>query len=168
MVLFDRSWYNRAGVEHVMGFCTPEEYEEFLASCPIFEDMLLRSGIILLKYWFSVSDEEQERRFHERMRNPIKRWKLSPMDLKSRELWVEYSKAKDAMLEHTDTKTSPWYMIDADNKKKARLNCIAHILHQIPYKDLRPVELDLPPRRLDTSYKRPKKSSQNWVTQPFS
>ena len=168
MVLFDRSWYNRAGVEHVMGFCTQEEYEEFLTSCPIFEDMLLRSGIVLLKYWFSVSDEEQERRFHERMRNPIKRWKLSPMDLKSRELWVEYSKAKDAMLEHTDTKTSPWYMIDADNKKKARLNCIAHILRQIPYKDLRPVELELPPRPLDTSYKRPKKSSQNWITQPFS
>jgi len=149
MVLFDRSWYNRAGVEHVMGFCTKEEYKEFLVSCPIFEEMLLRSGIILLKYWFSVSDEEQERRFHERMHNPIKRWKLSPMDLKSRELWVEYSKAKDVMLAHTDTKTSPWYLIDSDNKKTARLNCIAHILQQIPYKDLRPVEMDLPPRQLD-------------------
>ena len=168
MVLFDRSWYNRAGVEHVMGFCTQAEYEEFLNSCPIFEDMLLRSGIILLKYWFSVSDEEQERRFHERMRNPIKRWKLSPMDLKARELWVEYSKAKDVMLAHTDTAASPWYMIDADNKKRARLNCIAHILQQVPYKDLRPVEMELPPRPLDTSYERPKKSSQNWITKPFS
>ncbi len=167
MVLFDRSWYNRAGVEHVMGFCTKEEYKEFLVSCPIFEEMLLRSGIILLKYWFSVSDEEQERRFHERMHNPIKRWKLSLMDLKSRELWVEYSKAKDVMLAHTDTKTSPWYLIDSDNKKTARLNCIAHILQQIPYKDLRPVEMDLPPRQLDKGYKRPRKSSQNWVTQLF-
>ncbi len=167
IVLFDRSWYNRAGVEHVMGFCTPQEYEEFLKSCPIFEDMLMRSGIVLLKYWFSVDDEEQERRFQERMRNPIKRWKLSQMDLKSRELWVEYSTAKDAMLAHTDTKVSPWYMIDADNKKKARLNCIAHILSQIPYKDLRPVEMELPPRRPDKDYKRPRKSSQNWVTEPF-
>ena len=168
MVLFDRSWYNRAGVEHVMGFCTQDEYEDFLTYCPIFEKMLLHSGIILLKYWFSVSDEEQERRFHERMQNPIKRWKLSPMDIKSRELWVEYSKAKDAMLAHTDTKASPWYMIDADNKKKARLNCINHILNQIPYKDLRPVEMELPPRPLDQTYKRPKKSSQNWVLKPFS
>jgi polyphosphate kinase 2 len=168
MTLFDRSWYNRAGVEHVMGFCTTEEYEEFLISCPVFEEMLLRSGIILIKYWFSVSDEEQERRFLERMRNPIKRWKLSPMDLKSRELWVEYSKAKDVMLAHTDTKLSPWFMVDADNKKKARLNCIAHLLQQIPYKDLRPVEMELPPRQPDASYKRPKKSSQNWVTHHFS
>jgi polyphosphate kinase 2 len=167
IVLFDRSWYNRAGVEHVMGFCTPEEYEEFLVSCPIFEDMLIRSGIVLLKYWFSVSDEEQERRFHERMRNPIKRWKLSAMDLKSRELWVEYSKAKDAMIARTDTRTSPWYMLDADDKKTARLNCIAHILSQIPYKDLRPVEIDLPPRRIDRSYKRPRKSGQKWVTSPY-
>ena len=168
MVLFDRSWYNRAGVEHVMGFCTQAEYEEFLISCPVFEEMLLRSGIILIKYWFSVSDEEQERRFLERMRNPIKRWKLSPMDLKSRELWVEYSKAKDVMLAHTDTKLSPWYMVDADNKKNARLNCIAHLLQQIPYKDLVPVEIDLPPRHLDKRYKRPKKSSQNWVPRHFS
>ena len=167
IVLFDRSWYNRAGVEHVMGFCTQSEYEEFLTSCPVFEEMLLRSGIILIKYWFSVSDEEQERRFLERMRNPIKRWKLSPMDLKSRELWVEYSKAKDAMLAHTDTKLSPWYMVDADNKKHARLNCIAHLLQQIPYNDLRPVELELPARQLEARYARPKKSSQNWVPQHF-
>jgi polyphosphate kinase 2 len=168
MVLFDRSWYNRAGVEHVMGFCTQAEYEEFLVSCPVFEEMLLRSGVILIKYWFSVSDEEQERRFRERMRNPIKRWKLSPMDLKSRELWIEYSKAKDVMLAYTDTKLSPWYMVDADNKKRARLNCIAHLLHQIPYKDLRPVEIELPPRHVDTSYKRPKKSTQNWVARRYS
>ena len=167
MVLFDRSWYNRAGVEHVMGFCTQAEYEEFLISCPVFEEMLLRAGIILIKYWFSVSDEEQERRFHERMRNPIKRWKLSPMDLKSRELWVEYSKAKDVMLAHTDTKLSPWFMVDADKKKQARLNCIAHLLQQIPYQDLRPVEITLPPRHTDVRYKRPKKSSQNWVPRHF-
>jgi polyphosphate kinase 2 len=168
IVLFDRSWYNRAGVEHVMGFCTQAEYEEFLVSCPVFEEMLLRSGVILIKYWFSVSDDEQERRFLERMHNPIKRWKLSPMDLKSRELWVEYSKAKDVMLAHTDTKLSPWFMVDADNKKQARLNCIAHLLQQIPYKDIRPVEIELPPRHIDKGYKRPKKSSQNWVPQHFS
>ena len=167
IVLFDRSWYNRAGVEHVMGFCSQAEYEEFLVSCPIFEDMLIRSGIILIKYWFSVSDEIQEERFLERMRNPSKRWKLSPMDLQSRERWVDYSKAKDVMLTHTDTSRSPWYMVDADNKKQARLNCIAHLLHQIPYKDLHPVEIDLPPRQSDTGYKRPKKSSQNWVANHF-
>ena len=168
IVLFDRSWYNRAGVERVMGFCTQAEYEEFLTSCPVFEEMLLRSGILLVKYWFSVSDDEQERRFLERMRNPIKRWKLSPMDLKSRELWLEYSKAKDVMLAHTDTKLSPWFMVDADNKKQARLNCIAHLLQQIPYKDLRPVEITLPPRKTDAPYKRPKRSSQNWVAQHYS
>jgi polyphosphate kinase 2 (PPK2 family) len=168
MVLFDRSWYNRAGVEHVMGFCTREEYREFLDSCPIFEDMLQRAGIILLKYWFSVSDEEQERRFLERMRNPIKRWKLSPMDLKSRERWVDYSKAKDAMLGHTDTKTSPWYIVNADRKKRARINCIAHLLQQIPYKNFHPAEFALPPRQPDKGYKRPKKSSQNWVPSIFA
>jgi polyphosphate kinase 2 len=149
IVLFDRSWYNRAGVEHVMGFCTQAEYEEFLVSCPLFEEMLLR-------------------RFLERMRNPIKRWKLSPMDLKSREKWVEYSKAKDVMLAHTDTKLSPWYMVDADNKKQARLNCIAHVLHQVPYKDLRPVEIALPARQPEDDYKRPKRSTQNWVTTHFA
>jgi len=163
IALFDRSWYNRAGVEHVMGFCSRAEYEEYLRACPLFEEMLLRSGIILIKYWFSVSDEVQEERFIERMKNPIKRWKLSPMDIKSRERWVDYSKAKDAMLAHTDTVTSPWYIVDADNKKKARLNCIAHLLKQIPYKDLRPIEIELPPRPLLENYKRPKKSSQNWV-----
>jgi len=167
IVLFDRSWYNRTGVEHVMGFCSKEEYKEFLRSCPLFEEMLVRSGIILLKYWFSVNDEEQEKRFLERMKNPIKRWKLSPMDIESRERWVEYSKAKDVMLKHTDKKFAPWYIVNADNKKKARLNCIAHLLRQIPYKDLHPVQFDLPPRQADTSYKRPKKSKQNWVPERY-
>ena len=163
IVLFDRSWYNRAGVEHVMGFCTDDEYKEFLRACPLFEDMLVRSGIKLVKYWFSVNDEEQERRFIERMHNPIKRWKLSAMDVESRERWVEYSKAKDRMLEHTDRKHTPWYIVDADDKKSARLNCIAHLLGQIDYEDLRPLDIDLPPRQPDSGYKRPKKSSQNWV-----
>jgi len=163
VVIFDRSWYNRAGVERVMGFCTDEEYWEFLRACPLFEGMLVRSGIHLIKYWFSVNDEEQERRFMERMHNPVKRWKLSPMDLEARKHWVEYSKAKDVMLEYTDRKKTPWYLVDADSKKRARLNCIRHLLHQIPYKDLRPVELELPPRQANRGYKRPKKSKQNWV-----
>ena len=167
IVLFDRSWYNRAGVERVMGFCTDEEYWEFLRACPLFEEMLVRSGIHLLKYWFSVNDEEQERRFIERMHNPFKRWKLSPMDLEARKHWVEYSKAKDVMLEYTDRKKTPWYIVDADNKKRARLNCIRHLLHQIPYKDLRPVALALPPRQPDTGYKRPKKSKQSWVPNTY-
>jgi polyphosphate kinase len=167
IVLFDRSWYNRAGVERVMGFCTEDEYWEFLRSCPLFEDMLVRSGIYLVKYWFSVNDEAQELRFVERMQNPIKRWKLSPMDLEARKHWVEYSKAKDIMLEHTDKKRTPWHIVDADNKKRARLNCIANLLRQIPYKDLFPVELDLPVRQPDTGYKRPKKSQQRWVKQIY-
>ena len=167
IVLFDRSWYNRAGVEHVMGFCTEPEYLEFLRACPLFEEMLVRSGIILIKYWFSVNDEEQERRFLERMQNPIKRWKLSPMDLESRERWVEYSKAKDVMLDHTDTRIAPWYVVNADSKKKARLNCIAHLLRQIPYKDLRPMQIELPPRQPDNGYKRPKKSSQRWIAERY-
>ena len=131
IVLFDRSWYNRAGVEHVMGFCTDAEYKEFLRSCPLFEEMLIRSGIYLIKYWFSVNDEEQEKRFQERIRNPSKRWKLSPMDMESRKHWIEYSKAKDVMFAATDTKKTPWNVVEADNKKKARLNCIAHLLKQI-------------------------------------
>ena len=167
IVLFDRSWYNRAGVERVMGFCSDAEYQEFLRACPLFEEMLVRSGIYLIKYWFSVNDEEQERRFVERMHNPIKRWKLSPMDVEARKYWVEYSRAKDVMLEHTDRKKTPWHIVDADNKKRARLNCIAHLLRQIPYKDLRPVELDLPARQPDTGYKRPKKSSQGWIPQIY-
>ena len=167
IVLFDRSWYNRAGVERVMGFCSDEEYQEFLRACPLFEEMLVRSGIYLIKYWFSVNDEEQERRFVDRMHNPIKRWKLSPMDVEARKHWVEYSRAKDRMLEHTDRKKTPWHIVDADNKKRARLNCIAHLLGQIPYKDLRPVELDLPTRQPDTGYKRPRKSSQGWIPQIY-
>jgi polyphosphate kinase len=167
IVLFDRSWYNRAGVERVMGFCTEDEYKEFLRACPLFEEMLVRAGVHLVKYWFSVNDEEQERRFLDRMRNPIKRWKLSPMDIESRERWVEYSRAKDVMLKHTDRPLTPWHIVNADSKKKARLNCIAHLLHQIPYKDLRPVELDLPPRQPDTGYKRPRKSTQRWVPEKY-
>ncbi|MDP9000051.1 MAG: polyphosphate kinase 2 [Myxococcota bacterium] len=167
IVLFDRSWYNRAGVERVMGFCTDDEYEEFLRACPLFEEMLVRSGIYLLKYWFSVSDDVQEQRFLERMSNPIKRWKLSPMDVESRSRWVEYSRAKDVMLEHTDLKRTPWHIVDADDKKSARLNCIAHLLRQIPYKDLRPTHLKLPERQPDTGYKRPKKSAQRWVPERY-
>ncbi|MBS0562071.1 MAG: polyphosphate kinase 2 [Proteobacteria bacterium] len=168
IVLFDRSWYNRAGVEHVMGFCSHAEYKEFLRTCPQFEEMLVRSGIRLIKYWFSVSDEVQEERFIERMHNPIKRWKLSPMDVESRNRWVEYSKAKDAMLKHTDTKFAPWYIVDADDKKSARLNCIAHLLRQFRYQDLVPIEVDLPPRQPDHGYKRPKKSEQHWVPRTYS
>src|SRR5690242_10968154 len=167
IVLFDRSWYNRAGVEHVMGYCSDDEYKEFLRSCPQFEEMLVRSGIHLVKYWFSVSDEEQERRFQERIRNPIKRWKLSPLDVESRKRWVEYSKAKDVMFEHTDRKKTPWYVVDADNEKRARLNCIRHLLKQIPYRDMRPVEIDLPPRQPDTGYRRPKKSEQRFVAKVY-
>ncbi|MBI5113684.1 MAG: polyphosphate kinase 2 [Rhodovulum sp.] len=163
IVLFDRSWYNRAGVERVMGFCTETEYRDFLRACPVFEELLIQSGLILIKYWFSVSDEEQERRFVERARNPFKRWKLSPMDIESRARWVDYSKAKDAMFAHTDTKKSPWNVVDADNKKRARLNCIAHLLEQIPYGHVQPAEIELPPRQLDDGYRRPKKSSQRFV-----
>jgi polyphosphate kinase 2 len=164
IVLFDRSWYNRAGVEHVMGFCTDEEYAEFLRACPEFERLLVRSGIILLKYWFSVSDEEQERRFQERAGNPARRWKLSPMDLESMDKWVEYSRAKDDMFRHTDTKKARWWTVEADNKRRARLNCIAHILSSVPYKDATPPPLNLPARRQRKStYKRPPKSSQNFV-----
>src|ERR1700722_10782881 len=140
IVLFDRSWYNRAGVERVMGFCTDAEYREFLRACPLFEEMLIKSGIILTKYWFSVNDEEQEVRFQERMRNPIKRWKLSGMDVESRSHWVDYSRAKDAMFAETDTKICPWYVVNSDDKKKSRLNCIAHLLSKVSYKDLKPVE----------------------------
>jgi polyphosphate kinase len=163
IVLFDRSWYNRAGVERVMGFCTEEEYQEFLRACPLFEEMLVCSGIHLIKYWFSVNDEEQERRFQERIQNPIKRWKLSPMDLESRRHWEDYSRAKDEMFEHTDLKKTPWFVVNADNKKRARLNCIRHLLDQIPYRDMKPVEIEVPPRQSDTDYKRPKMSSQRFV-----
>ena len=163
MVLFDRSWYNRAGVEKVMGFCTDEEYQEFMRSCPEFERMLVRSGIILIKYWFSVSDEEQENRFQSRLKEPHKRWKLSPMDLESRKRWVEYSKAKDQMFAHTDIKQAPWYVVKSDNKKHARLNCIAHLLSLIPYEDLTPEAIELPKREEGIGYVRPPMSDQTFV-----
>ena len=163
IALFDRSWYNRAGVEHVMGFCKDEEYREFLRSCPEFERMLVRSGIILIKYWFSVSDEEQERRFQSRLEEPHKRWKLSPMDLESRTRWVEYSKAKDEMFAHTDIKQAPWFVVKSDVKRHARLNCISHLLSMIPYKDLTPEPIKLPKRRKGTGYVRPPMSDQTFV-----
>ena len=154
MVLFDRSWYNRANVERVMGFCTEEEYREFLRSVPEFERMLIRSGVILIKYWFSVSDKEQEARFQDRIKDPAKRWKLSPMDLNSRARWVEYSRAKDEMFAHTDIKQAPWNVVNADNKKCARLNCIHHLLSMIPYEDLTPEPINLPPRQAEGGYVR--------------
>ena len=163
MVLFDRSWYNRGGVERVMGFCTEDEYREFLRTCPEFERMLVRSGITLIKYWFSVSDEEQERRFQSRIEQPHKRWKLSPMDLESRRRWVEYSKAKDEMFAHTDIKQAPWYVVDADVKKHARLNCIRHLLSMIPYEDLTPEPIELPQRTDAGAYVRPPLSDQTFV-----
>jgi polyphosphate kinase 2 len=166
MVLFDRSWYNRAGVEHVMGFCTEQQYQEFMQSCPEFERMLTRSGIILLKYWFSVSDAEQERRFQDRMKKPTKRWKLSPMDLESRKHWAEYSRAKDEMLAVTDTKHAPWFVVNAEDKKCARLNVIRHLLSMIPYRDLTPEPLVLP--KLEKSkYVRPPKNEQNFIPEVY-
>jgi polyphosphate kinase 2 len=167
IVLFDRSWYNRAGVERVMGFCTEEEYREFLRSCPEFERMLVRSGIILLKYWFSVSDAEQEKRFQERLSDSTKRWKLSPMDLESRARWVEYSKAKDEMFAYTDIKQAPWYVVPSDDKKRARLNMIAHLLSLIPYEDLTPEPMVLPPRQPDVGYVRPPISDQTFCPERY-
>ena len=163
LVLFDRSWYNRAGVERVMGFCTEAEYREFLRSCPQFERMLIRSGIVLLKYWFSISDEEQERRFRGRLRSPHKRWKLSPMDLESRSRWIEFSKAKDEMFAYCDTKQAPWYVVQADDKKRARLNCIRHLLSRIPYEDLTPEPVVLPSRGDSGAYVRPPLSDQTFT-----
>jgi polyphosphate kinase 2 len=167
MVLFDRSWYNRAGVERVMGFCTDEEYVEFMRSCPEFERMLVRSGLVLIKYWFSVSDEEQERRFRARIEDPTKRWKLSPMDLQSRSRWVEYSMAKDEMFAHTDIKQAPWYVVNGDDKKRARLNVIHHLLSLIPYEDLTPEPIVLPPRQPDSGYVRPPITDQTFVPEVF-
>ncbi len=167
MVLFDRSWYNAAGVDKVMGFISEEQYQEFLRSCPLFEEMLQRWGIFLIKYWFSVSDEEQERRFIRRNDDPRKRWKLSPMDLKSRALWVEYSKAKDNLFAHTDFKSSPWYVVEADDKRRARLNCIAHLLSIIPYKDLTPPPITLPPRQEEDDYVRPPLEQQNFIPEIY-
>lgn len=167
IVLFDRSWYNRAGVEKVMGFCTNDEYEEFLRSCPEFEKMLIRAGILLIKYWFSVSDHEQEKRFQDRIKDPTKRWKISPMDIESRDKWVEYSMAKDKMFSYTDTKLVPWYVVPADDKKRARLNCISHLLSLIPYEDLTPKPFKLPPLKTDIAYVRPPVTDQTFVPQKF-
>jgi polyphosphate kinase len=167
MVLLDRSWYNRAGVERVMRFCNEEEHQEFLRSCPEFERMLVREGIILIKYWFSVSDEEQERRFQGRIYDPIKHWKLSPMDLESRSKWVEYSMAKDEMFAHTDIKQAPWYVVNGDNKKRARLNVITHLLSLIDYEDLSPTPHVLPPRQDEIGYVRPPLSDQTFVPEVF-
>jgi len=163
MVLFDRSWYNRAGVEHVMGFCTDLEYQEFLRSCPEFERMLVRSGIILVKYWFSVSDKEQEKRFQKRINDPRKLWKLSPMDLESRAKWEDYSRAKDEMFNFTDIKQAPWYVVNSDDKNRARLNLIHHLLSLIPYEDLTPKPLTLPPRKKSSGYVRPPKTDQTFI-----
>jgi polyphosphate kinase 2 len=167
MVLFDRSWYNRAGVERVMGFCTEEEYQEFLRATPLFEEMLLRSNIKLIKYWFSVSDDEQERRFQDRLSDPSKHWKLSPMDLESRRRWVDYSRAKDVMFARTDTRLSPWWVVEADNKRRARLNTISHLLSSIPYEYEPKPPLELPPRQTDPSYIRPPRETQRFVPEVY-
>jgi len=167
LVLFDRSWYNRAGVERVMGFCTEEEYWDFLRSCPNFENTLIRSGITLVKYWFSVSDKEQERRFLQRIKDPTRRWKISPMDVESRDKWVEYSKAKDEMFAYTDTKQSPWHVVEADDKRRARLNCICHLLSLIPYQDVPRETIILPPLEKEKSYVRPPMTEQSFIPNKF-
>ncbi len=166
IVLFDRSWYNRAGVERVMEFCTEDEYWDFLRSCPRFEEMLIHSGIILIKYWFSVSDEEQEKRFSERIEDPTKNWKFSRMDLTSRSKWVEYSKAKDEMFAYTDTKISPWWVVEADDKRRARLNCIHHMLNMIPYKEVKREKIKLPAIDME-GYIRPPITDQTFVPEVY-
>jgi polyphosphate kinase len=168
MVLFDRSWYNRAGVERVMGFCTAEQVEEFFRDCPEFERMLIRSGIILVKYWFSVSDDEQDRRFQARLDDPLKRWKISEMDLDGRDRWEEYSRAKDEMMKYTDTRESPWWVVDGDDKRRARLNCISHFLTLIPYKNIMPKAYKLPPRKpASKGYVRAPIDSQNFIPKKY-
>jgi len=155
IALFDRSWYNRAGVERVLGFCTPQDYQLFLRQCPIFERLLVEDGTILLKYWFSVSDEEQERRFRKRIDDPMRRWKLSDTDLYARTKWVDYSRAKDDMFVHTDIPEAPWYVVDADDKRRARINCMAHVLSKVPWESRPEPEIELPPRQSDVGYVRP-------------
>ena len=167
IALFDRSWYNRAGVEKVMGFCSEAEYREFLQFCPQFEAALIRSGIILLKYWFSVSDAEQERRFKARARERHKRWKLSAMDMESRSRWMEYSKCKDDMFFHTDIPQAPWFVVPSDDKKRARLNCIAHLLSMIPYQDLKPRPPKIPPLKIKKGYKRSAMHTQTFVPKRY-
>jgi polyphosphate kinase 2 len=163
IVLFDRSWYNRAGVEKVMGFCTPEEYQRFVHQCPIFERMLVEDGILLRKYWFSVSDEEQQRRFKSRLEDPMRQWKLSPMDLESISRWEDYSRAKDEMMAHTDIPEAPWYIVESDIKRHARLNMMAHLLSTIPYHDVRAKAIGLPKRPPSTGYERPPKELNTYV-----
>ena len=166
IVLFDRSWYNRAGVERVMGFCTPDQYKLFLRHCPVFERMLIEDGVLLTKYWFSVSDEEQERRFASRMKDPLRRWKISPMDLEARLRWVDYSRAKDEMMVQTDTPESPWFTVEGDDKRAARINCIAHLLGRVPYDEARRSAsevVELPPRGPDQGYVRPERETQHYV-----
>ena len=163
IVLFDRSWYNRAGVERVLGYCTPAEYQRFLRQCPIFERLLIEDGILLIKYWFSVSDEEQERRFEKRVTDPMRRWKLSETDLYSRTRWIDYSRAKDDMFVHTDIPEAPWYVVEADDKKRARLNCMAHLLSKVPW-DAKPLpEIEIPPRQRDDGYVRPPRDIYTYV-----
>jgi polyphosphate kinase 2 len=166
MVLFDRSWYNRAGVEHVMGYCTQDEYDEFMRTCPQFERSLIRSGIVLVKYWLSVSDEEQERRFQARMSTPRKRWKLSTNDLEARAHWVDYSEAKDDMFGYTDTKESPWWVVEADDKREARLNLISHLLTTIAYEPVAVESIKLPPQQV-RAYKRPPVDQQTFVPRRY-
>jgi len=161
--IFDRSWYNRAGVEHVMGFCTDDEYRRFLHQCPIFERMLVDDGVILIKYWFSVSDEEQEKRFKARIDDPLKGWKLSPMDLEARTRWVEYSRAKDEMFVHTDIPQAPWHVVESDSKRHARINCITHLLSQIPYERAKVDKIKLPKRQDDSGYVRPPMGTNTFV-----
>jgi polyphosphate kinase 2 len=163
VVIFDRSWYNRAGVEHVMGFCSEAEYEEFLRFCPFFEEALQNDGMILVKYWLSVSDEEQERRFKKRLADPRKRWKFSPIDLQGRARWVDYAEAKDRMLAYTDTELSPWYVVEADDKRAARLNLISHLLSQVPYVHLDKVKPMKLPSRQQRKYLRPPKRTEHLV-----
>ncbi|MFF1400425.1 polyphosphate kinase 2 [Streptomyces sp. NPDC058287] len=163
IALFDRSWYNRAGVEHVMGFCTQEEYQLFLRQCPVFERMLIEDGILLRKYWFSVSDAVQQERFNRRLEDPTRRWKLSPMDLESISRWEAYSRAKDQMLVHTDTSDAPWFVVESDDKRRARLNMIAHLLDSVPYHEVPPPVLELPPRPPPTGYERPPRDLQTYV-----
>ena len=163
IALFDRSWYNRAGVERVMGFCTPDEYRRFLHQCPVFERLLVEDGIRLVKYWFSVSDDEQERRFRSRIKDPLRSWKLSPMDLEARARWVEFSKAKDEMFVHTDIPEAPWYVVEGDHKRRARLNCIHHLLSIVPYVDVVEPPLDLPERPSESGYERPPRELFHYV-----
>jgi polyphosphate kinase 2 len=168
IVIFDRSWYNRAGVERVMGFCSEEQVEEFMRDCPEFERMLVRSGVILVKYWFSVSDEEQDRRFQARIDDPMKSWKLSDMDIEGRDRWEEYSRAKDEMLKYTDTRESPWWVVNGDDKKRARLNCISHLLTRIEYGEMEHTPYKLPSRKpASKGYVRPPIDSQTFVPEVY-